>query len=130
MVTMIQFRLDNMVKNVLASMNKGSVSMSYTSNIDALLQSLQLPDTDRKNQILRILQYMRNTYHNDGTHLFGMPINVQIENYSFIFDKNYSIDCESWAHVTIAMKATFEVLGDILNSTQVRALAWPVPVHL
>lgn len=133
MVTMIQFRLDNMVKNVLASMNKGvhnKGAMSYTSNIDALLQSLQLPDTDRKNQILRILQYMRNTYHNDGTHLFGKPINVQIENYSFIFDKNYSIDCASWAHVTIAMKATFEVLADILNSTQVRALAWPAPVHL
>ena len=129
MVTMIQFRLDNMVKNVLASMNNRSVTISYTSNID-ILQSLQLPDTDRKNQILRILQYMRNTYHNNGTHLFGKPLNLQIENYSFIFDKNCSIDCASWAHVTTALKATFEVLGEILNSTQVRALAWPVPVHV
>lgn len=130
LVTMIQFRLDNMVKNVLASINKGSVSTSYTSNIDTLLQSLQLPDTERKKQILRILQYMRNTYHNNGTHLLGKPINVQIENHSFIFDKNCSIDCASWAHLTIAMKATFEVLGDILNSTQVKALGWPVPVHI
>lgn len=112
MVTMIQFRLDNMVKNVLASMNNRSVTISYTSNIDALLQSLQLPDTDRKNQILRILQYMRNTYHNNGTHLFGKLLNLQIENYSFIFDKNCSIDCASWAHVTTALKATFEVLGE------------------
>src|SRR5437899_5176093 len=69
MVTMIQFRLDNMVKNVLGLVNKGSVSRSYTSNIDVLLQSLQLPDTERKKQILRILQYLRNTYHNNGTHL-------------------------------------------------------------
>jgi len=72
MVTMIQFRLDNMVKNVLASINKGSVRTSYTSNIDTLFQSLQLPDTERKKQILRSLQYMRNTYHNNGTHRFGM----------------------------------------------------------
>jgi hypothetical protein len=92
MVTMIQFRLDNMVRNVLDSMKKGLAGKSYTNNIDTLLRSLQLPDSDRKNQILRILQYMRNTYHNNGTHLLGKPINVQIENYSFIFDKNSSID--------------------------------------
>jgi hypothetical protein len=130
MVTMIQFRLDNMVRNVLDSMKKGLAGKSYTNNIDTLLRFLQLPDSDRKNQILRVLQYMRNTYHNNGTHLLGKPINVQIENYSFIFDKNSSIDCASWAHVMVAMKATFEVVGEILNSAQVRALAWPVPVHL
>jgi hypothetical protein len=128
MVTMIQFRLDNMVKNV-ASMNRVPVNTSYTNNVDALLRYLKLPDTDRKNQILRVLQYIRNTYHNNGTHLMGRPINVQLENYSFIFDKNCSIDCASWGHLTVAMKATFEVVWDILSSAQVKALAWPVPVH-
>jgi hypothetical protein len=130
MVTAIQFRLDNMVKNILASMNKGSVPTGYTRNIDTLLQRLSLPDTDRKNQILRILQYLRNTHHNNGTHLMGKPINVQVENYSFIFDKNCPIECASWAHLTIAMKATFEVVADILDSAPVKALPWPVPVHI
>jgi len=79
---------------------------------------------------LRVLQYMRNTFHNNGTHIAGKPINLQIENYSFIFDKNCSIDCASWAHVTVAMKATFEVVAEILNSVPVKALAWPVPIHI
>jgi hypothetical protein len=130
LVTTIQFRLDNMVKNILRTMSRGSVGLGYATNIDALLSFFQLPDTNRKNQILRVLQYMRNTYHNNGTHIAGKPINLQIENYSFIFDKNCSIDCASWAHVTVAMKATFEVVFEILNSRQVKALPWPVPIHL
>lgn len=128
LVTMIQFRLDNMVKNVLGSLS-GSVSASYTRNIDTLLSTLQLPETDRKNQILRILQYTRNTYHNNGTHLMGKPINVHIENHTFIFDKGSPIDCASWGHLTVAMKATLEIVEKILDSPPVKALPWPVPVH-
>lgn len=130
MVTMIQFRLDNMVRNILSIINKSSVRRGYADNIDALLPFLKLSDMNRKNQILRVLQYMRNTFHNNGTHIAGMPINLQIENYSFIFDKNCSIDCASWAHVTVAMKATFEVVAEILNSVPVKAIPWPVPIHI
>jgi hypothetical protein len=129
LVTMIQFRLDNMVRNILTSLNK-AVSNSYVINVDALLTFLQLADMTRKGEILRVLQYVRNMYHNNGTHLFGKPLNIQIENYSFIFDKNCPIDCASWVHVTIAMKATFEVVADILNSAPVKALPWPVPIHV
>jgi hypothetical protein len=63
-------------------------------------------------------------FHNNGTHLVGKPLNVQIENYSFVFDKNCPVDCASWAHLTVAMKVTFEVVRDILNFPPVRALAW------
>jgi hypothetical protein len=128
LVTLIQFRLDNMVRNILTTLNR-AVSNSYVINVDALLTFLQLADMNRKAEILRVLQYVRNTYHNNGTHLLK-PLNIQIENYSFIFVKNCPIDCASWAHVTIAMKATFEVVADILNSAPVKALPWPVPVHV
>ena len=130
LVTMIQFRLDNMVRNILNSIKKGSARPSYASNIDVLLPLLQLSDTDRKNQILRVLQYMRNTYHNNGTHKVGKAINVHIENLTFIFDMNCPIDCASWTHVIIAMKATFEVIFEILNCARVKALPWPVPIHI
>jgi hypothetical protein len=130
LVTMIQFRLDNMVRNILSTIKKASARPSYASNIDALLPLLQLSDMDRKNQILRVLQYMRNTYHNNGTHKVGKAINIQIENLTFIFDMNCPIDCASWTHVTIAMKATFEVIFEILNSGRVKALPWPVPIHI
>lgn len=130
LVTMIQFRLDNMIKNILASMQKGAVGTSYTSNIDILLPKLHLPNLERKNQILRILQYMRNTYHNNGTHLLGRPINVHLDKYAYIFDKNQPIDCASWGHVTVAIRATFEVVDEILSSAPVKGLAWPVPVHV
>jgi len=39
-------------------------------------------------------------------------------------------DASSWAHVTVAMKATFEVIFEILNCARVKALPWPVPIHI
>ena len=123
-VTMIQFRIENMLANILVVLGK-KVTRSYHSNVKALLDLLHLENKERKLDILNVLQNIRNCLHNNGVHN-NKSTSIIIDDTPFVFEKGRQVNCAGWEHIIIAFEASLIVLEKILNAPQVKAISEPI----
>jgi hypothetical protein len=121
MVTMIQFRIENMITNILAVLDKTKVTRSYHINAKTLLDLLNLEDKERHLQKLSVLQNIRNCLHSNGIHN-NKNMSIMIDDVPFVFEKGKMVNCSGWEHIIIAFEVTLIVIDKILNAPAVKAV--------
>jgi hypothetical protein len=125
LVTMIQFRIENMLVNILAVLDRSKITRHYYSNVKALLDLLGLADKERHLEKLSILQNIRNCLHNNGVHN-NREMRIAIDYMPFVFEKGKQVNCAGWEHITTAFEAILIVLDKILSAPQVKAIPEPI----
>lgn len=124
-VTMIQFRIENMLVNILAVLDKNKVNRSYHSNAKTLLELLALPDKERNLDKLMVLQNIRNSLHSNGIHN-NKTMSITLDGMSFVFEKGKGVSCAGWNHIITAFEAVLIVIGKILSAPQVKSISEPI----
>lgn len=120
-VTMHQFRVENMIVNILSALDKTKVNRSFYRNAKALLNLLEIEDGDRQLNKLMVLQNIRNSLHSNGVHN-NDDMGITIDDCPFLFVKGDLIKCAGWEHIIIACEASLMVIERILNHPKVRVI--------
>ena len=128
LATIFQFRLENMVTNILAQFDKSAAAnLGYTKKVETLYDILAqdyvvLKERRERNfKVLMVLPYIRNSLHNNGYHKHE-PLSITIYNVQFNFRKNGQVLCAGWKHILIAIEATLNIVEKMLNSPKVKAI--------
>jgi hypothetical protein len=111
LVAMFQFRIENMITNILARLKK-EVPRDYGQKVMALLKILSL-DSNRNLKIMYILQNIRNSLHNNGIHN-NASMSITIEG------------CAGWRHIAVAIEASLLVVEKILCTPIVKGIPPPI----
>jgi hypothetical protein len=124
---MFQFRIENMITNILAHFNEQKARLGYLTKVESLLQILSQDDkvlaADKKKalEVLTVLQFIRNSLHNNGYHN-NKEFAVVLRNTPFIFTRGEEVKCAGWEHILIAIEESLNVVEEILSSSKVEAI--------
>lgn len=125
LVTMLQFRIENMIVNVLNTLDKTKVTRRYEINAEKILGSITVDNERESLKILKVLQAIRNSLHSNGIHN-NADFSVTIDGVLFDFKRGQSVQCAGWAHIALAIRAVVDVLERMLNSPEIKNLAAPI----
>ncbi|AIF84157.1 hypothetical protein NTE_02102 [Candidatus Nitrososphaera evergladensis SR1] len=125
---MIQFRIENLIVNILDCLDGKKVTRSYLKNAETLLSLITVQDKTECLNILKVLQHIRNSLHSNGVHN-NATMSISINGCEFDFRNGQKVQSASWSHIIVALAATFEVLEKILSSSEVKAIPQPIRDH-
>jgi hypothetical protein len=123
-----QFRVENLFANLIAELSQEKVPRDYLQKASALLNILSLEGSERKLDRLKVLQFIRNSLHNNGYH-YNNSFRITIDDLTFHFVKGGMVRCAGWQHVIVAIEASLLVIEEILNSPQVKAIPGPIRTY-
>jgi len=128
-ITLIHFKIDNLFHNILKHLNALPQERGYGKLTKRILCECQISNVDISNvglvpakDILTAFAYLRNSLHGNGIHgnsNLTLPI---IDEMEFKFVKDSRVECASWEHIVILLKANVEVLRKILQSDEVKSI--------
>jgi hypothetical protein len=125
LIIMFQFRIENMVTNILEIFNKKQARRGYYEKTEALLDILSLKDKERKLKILNILAFTRNSLHSGGINN-KFSLDVTIDGFRFNFPKGQPVRYAGWGHIDLAMEHILIIINEILHSEKVKAIPEPI----
>lgn len=127
LTTMFQFRIENMITNILAIFDQEKAKKGYFRKVEALLDILELKDRERKLKILNLLQFIRNSLHSGGVNN-RYVLDVTVDGCRFNFQKGKKVNCAGWGHITLAVESSMIIINEILRSQKVKAIPEPISV--
>jgi hypothetical protein len=113
-----------MITNILARMKGVEVPRQYGQKMSILLKELS-SDSDRNVKTLNILQFIRNSLHNNGIHNLA-PMTITIDDCSFSFETGVKVSCAGWRHIVLAIEAVLCIVEKILSSPKVKEISAPI----
>jgi hypothetical protein len=128
LATIFQFRVENLFANLIAELTQKKVPRDYLQKASVLLRILALEDSERKLDRLKVLQFIRNSLHNNGYH-DNASFSITIDDLNFNFVKGERVRCAGWQHIIVAIEASLLVIEEILNSQQVKSISKPLRTY-
>ena len=118
-MTLAHFKLDNLFHNLLKHLNSLPSKKGYWNLTDKILEMCSISKTGREKDILTAFANLRNSLHGNGIHRTdGLKLKVDKKEFNFIKDSR--VECVSWEHIVILLKANVEILEKIIQSDKVR----------
>lgn len=124
-VTMFQFRLENMLTNVLAVFVRRIGRDGFRSKAQTLMEIAEMDDVERKLDTLMILQSIRNSLHNNGIHNNDDLI-LNIDDNRFVFLKGKPVRCASWRDIVLAIEAVLLIIEKLLKAPIIKEIPEPI----
>lgn len=124
-ITIFQFQIETLFKVLLTGLGE-IPSKNYYNIIKQILTRLNLSNFSQKKDTLNILAYMRNCMHSNGVHTKPSKDFI-LDNYTFKFQQGESFNQAKWAHLHYVSDNVVEILEDVLDSTEIQAIAPPLP---
>lgn len=121
MATIVHFRVDSLLANLLAALGKHEEHNFYR-RADAVLIAAGVTAKDLRLQTLMSLAHIRNSMHNNGMHR-GRALSVTIHGLPFVFSPNSPVQCASWQHVITAIEGSIDELDVVLETPVIKALS-------
>jgi len=112
----------NILKAFSASPNKSG----FWQISKAMLQQADIPTTGPEKNTLTVLANLRNSFHANGMHN-NEYLNVDIYGIKFEFCKGKPVECASWEHIVVIMRANISTLQSVLFSNRVSNLRNEIP---
>ena len=128
-VLLCQFQIENLLANVIRELHlqeaRGFYQLSKTVVAHFAL---------RKNahDILYLPAAIRNSLHFNGIHQSPKTWadkRVTLDEVEYRFKLDSPVSCASWAHIAHALEHSIEVLSDILDAPEVKAISDPMFDH-
>ncbi len=119
-----QFQTETLFRNVLAAAGEAGNAKGYYNVARHVIACAGLTEPNRRLRILQVPALMRNSMHANGIHhgWKGSDTVEIIAGVEFRFEHGKRVQCGSWYHIVTALSASFEVVGEVLGSSAVKAL--------
>lgn len=126
LTTKVHFKIENLFSNILKALGASSSSGGFSGVVDATLKQVGIPTAGQQKSTLTVLANMRNSFHANGIHN-RKSLSVDIDGTRFEFCKGRRVECASWKHIVVIMRANISVLESVLLSDRVSNLRSEIP---
>lgn len=118
-MTLIHFKIDNLFHNILKHLNALPKKTGYWNLTDAILDQCSISKTGTEKKILTAFANLRNSLHGNGIHRTD-NLELEIDQIQFKFIEGSHVECASWEHIFVLLKANVEILKKIIQSDKVK----------
>lgn len=115
------FKIENLFSNILKALHATPNRPGYWHISIAMLQEAGISTSGTEKNILAVLANLRNSFHANGMHSKD-DLNVDIDGLKFEFRKGSRVECASWQHIVVILRANISVLKSVLLSRNVSSL--------
>ena len=119
-MTLIHFKIDNLFYNILRHLNALPKGTGYWNLTDEILSQCSFSKKGLEKDILTAFAYLRNSLHNNGIHRKGNSLKLKIDQMEFNFIEGSRLECASWEHIVVLLKANVDILKKIIQSHKVK----------
>ena len=117
-MTLLHFKIDNLFHNLLKQLNALPRKSGYWNLTDTILGQCSLPKTSTEKQYLSAFANLRNSLHGNGIHRTN-SLSITVDGTVFEFIKGQRVECASWNHILILLRANVAILKSILLSARI-----------
>lgn len=117
-MTLTHFKIDNLFHNILKHLNALPEKAGYWNLTDKILNQCSISETGTEKDILTAFANLRNSLHGNGIHR-TCNLTLTIDEMEFKFIKGSRIECASWEHIVVLLKANVDILQKVLLSNKV-----------
>ena len=117
-MTLMHFKIDNLFHNILKHLNALPYKTGYWNLTDAILEKCSISKVGTEKNILTAFANLRNSLHGNGIHRTS-NLTLTINQMEFKFIKGSRIECASWEHIVVLLKANVDILEKVLLSNEV-----------
>lgn len=118
-MTLIHFKIDNLFHNILNHLNALPNNTGYWYLTDEILSQCSFSKKGVEKDILTAFANLRNSLHGNGIHT-KRDLKLKIDQKEFNFIKDSRVECASWEHIVVLLKANVEILEKIIQSDKVK----------
>jgi hypothetical protein len=122
-----QFQIENLFQNLLGRLGE-KPRRGYWNVSRKIVDTLSLPYSDRSHRKLNILALVRNSLHNNGTHL-QQDFQIQVDRVKFRFKKGNIVRCAYWDHIAHVWLHVLPILKNIYYHPRVRSISGTLPAN-
>jgi hypothetical protein len=126
LTTKVHFKIENLFSNILKALSATPNRSGFWRICNAMLQQAGIPTTGPEKNTLTVLANLRNSFHANGMHN-NDSLRVDIDGTRFEFCKGKPVECASWKHIVVIMRANISVLESVLFSNRVSNLSSEIP---
>jgi hypothetical protein len=126
LATKIHFKVENLFSNILKVLAATPARRNFCHIKNAMLEQAGIPLKGPEDDILMVLAELRNSYHNNGMSE-GSALSCVVGGLTFEFSEGQPVQCASWDHIVVIMRATIGVLAAILFSERVSDTRGEIP---
>jgi len=119
-MTLIHFKIDNLFYNILRHLNALPKRTGYWNLTDEILSQCSFSKKGVEKDTLTAFAYLRNSLHNNGIHRKGNNLKLKIDQMEFNFIEGSRVECASWEHIVVLLKANVDILKKIIQSPKVK----------
>lgn len=117
-MTLTHFKIDNLFHNILKHLNALPRKTGYWNLTDEILDQCSISKTGTEKNILTAFANLRNSLHGNGVHRTS-DLELKIDQIEFKFVKNSRVECASWEHIVVLLKANVDILEKVLLSAKI-----------
>ena len=120
-----QFQIETLFRNISIALGLPGDKQGFYNVAQQLLSACGLEEVDVKLRVLNVAALLRNSMHSNGIHhgYKGSSIVESIDGVEFRFDHGKRVQCGSWFHIVTAIRASVNILDELLAVTSIKALA-------
>lgn len=126
LTTKVHFKIENLFSNILKAFSASPKRIGFWHISNAMLQQAGIPTMGPEKNTLTVLANLRNSFHANGMHN-NDSLSVDIDEIRFEFCKGKRVECASWKHIVVIMRANISVLDSVLFSKKVTNLRSEIP---
>jgi hypothetical protein len=125
LTTKVHFKIENLFSNILKALS-ANPKKGFWNISNAMLEKADIDTNGKEKNTLTALANLRNSYHANGMHN-NDTLRVDIDGIRFEFCKGKRVECASWKHIVVILRANISVLESILFSNNVSNLRCDIP---
>ncbi len=126
LTTKVHFKMENLFGNILKTLSAIPNKSGFWHISDAMLKQANISTAGPEKDTLTALANVRNSFHANGIHT-KEPLRIDIHGIRFEFCKGKLVECASWKHIVVIMRANISVLESVLFSSTVSNLRSEIP---
>jgi len=120
------FQIENLLKNILAILEKKNPPQSFYRILEKILKILSIVNSEEKFDILYSMALMRNCLHSNGIHTQETK-HIKIKGHEMNFVEGQSYEGGNLDEIHFVANEMLDVLEEILDHEKVKNLDIPLP---
>lgn len=120
-MTLVHFKIDNLFHNLLKHLSALPRRTGYWNLTNTILTECGLSKIGVEKQHLTAFANLRNSLHGNGIHQKD-SLSIKIDAITFDFTKGRRVECASWNHIIVLLRANVAILKTVILSNRIVAI--------
>ncbi len=125
-ITLFQFQLETLLKNILEKITNNPPPSNYWDITEKILRELSIKSRIKKHRTLNVIATMRNCLHSNGIHTKKTK-QITVDGHKMRFVRGKTYEGATLDEIHFLINHILTILEEILEHPTVKGLTMPVP---